>query len=296
MFVKKSLLVGVIGCVLGFNVPSAEANSARETIEQRTLANGLDVILVSTPTVPIVTVELCVKNGAFTEPPELNGLSHLYEHMFFKGNDVIPDQEAYLKRMRELGIVFNGTTGTERVNYYFTLPTDRLREGLVFMKDAITTLRFDEVEFAKEKQVVIGEVDRNESSPYHWFRQAMSQRLWHAHPSRKDSLGDRKTVLGATVEQMKAMKARYYVPNNAALVISGNVGGADAFAVAEEIFGGWERGADPFAGDPIPKHPPIQPGASFVLHKEVQVPVVMFSWHGPSVGSDPRSTYASDVL
>jgi zinc protease len=60
--------------------------------------------------VPTFTVEIAVKNGAMTEPPELNGLSHLYEHMFFKANAVLPNQEAYLARTRELGILFNGST------------------------------------------------------------------------------------------------------------------------------------------------------------------------------------------
>lgn len=272
------------------------AQQARDIIESRTLDNGLDVVAISSPTLPIVTVELTVKNGAFTEPPELNGLSHLYEHMFFKGNAVIPNQEAYLKRMRQLGIVFNGTTSTERVNYYFTLPSDNLKAGLEFMRDAITTPQFDEAEFEKEKQVVLGEIDRNESNPYYWFSQAVSERVWHAHPTRKDPLGDRPTVIGATVEQMQKMKERYYVPNNSALFITGDVDSAEAFRLAESIFGGWERGPDPFVQNPIPEHPPIEDDTYFVLEKEVDAPLVQFTWHGPSVDDDPRSTYAADVL
>src|ERR1700688_3296696 len=78
-------------------------------IQQHTLPNGLEVIVAENHALPLVTVEIAVRNGSMTEPPELNGLSHLYEHMFFKGNAVIPDQGAYLARMRELGMEFNGT-------------------------------------------------------------------------------------------------------------------------------------------------------------------------------------------
>ena len=275
---------------------TAAAQTAPDIIHKKTLKNGLDVIVLPSSAVPIVTVEITVKNGAFTEPPELNGLSHLYEHMFFKGNAVIPNQEAYLERMRELGIVFNGTTSTERVNYFFTLPADKVKEGLVFMRDAITTPKFDAEEFKKEKQVVLGEVDRNESSPYYWFGQAMDQKVWHAHPTRKDPLGDRKTIETATIEKMETMKQRYYVPNNSALFISGDVKPEEAFEMAEEIFGGWKKGPDPFKKNPVPEHPPLKENQYVVVEKDVKVPLIQMVWHGPSVDEDPKSTFAADVL
>src|ERR1700722_4009683 len=72
----------------------------------RQLENGLDVLVVEDHGLPLVTVEIGVRNGSMTESPEYNGLSHLYEHMFFKGNRVLPNQEAFLDRTRELGVVF----------------------------------------------------------------------------------------------------------------------------------------------------------------------------------------------
>ncbi|HET6639537.1 MAG TPA: insulinase family protein, partial [Gemmatimonadota bacterium] len=90
-------------------------------IHTTTLDNGLEVIVIENHAVPLVTIELDVKNGAYTETPEYNGLSHLYEHMFFKGNRTIPNQEEYLERVNELGAAWNGTTSTERVNYYITV-------------------------------------------------------------------------------------------------------------------------------------------------------------------------------
>lgn len=274
----------------------ALAQDARETIHSRTLANGLTVIVLPSDTVPIVTIELCVKNGAFTEPPEYNGLSHLYEHMFFKGNAVIPNQEAYLRRIRQLGIVFNGTTSTERVNYFFTLPSDNLKPGLEFMRDALLTPTFDPEEFAREKEVIFGEIDRNESNPYYWFSRAMGKKLWFEHPTRKDPLGDRESVRNATVAQMRTMKERYYIPNNSAILIAGNVSPAEAFALVESTFSRWRRGPDPFMRYPVPSHPPLARSEFVVVDQDVQVPYVEFSWHGPSVDDDPGATYAADVL
>ena len=277
----------------------AAADDLAKIITSKKLSNGLEVIVIEDHSVPLVTIEVAVKNGAFTEPPEFNGLSHLYEHMFFKGNAALPKQEDYLKRLRELGIVFNGTTSDERVNYYFTMPSANLKPGMVFMKDALLTPKFDEKEFKNEISVVIGEVDRNESNPYYWLHQAVSKLVWHTHPTRKDALGDRKTITTATTEKMRTMKSRYYVPNNSALLIAGDVKPAEVFALAEANFGKakWKPSAkDPHVMYPVPEHPPIAKTQVTVVNKPVRVPAVQLVWHGPSVVKDAKATYAADVL
>src|SRR3954468_17995668 len=101
------------------------------------LDNGLEVVVIENHKVPLATIEIAVKNGAYTEGPEYSGLSHLFEHMFFKANKDYPDQERFIKRTEELGMIWNGTTGEERVNYYFTFNKDSLQAGLNFMNAAI---------------------------------------------------------------------------------------------------------------------------------------------------------------
>lgn len=81
------------------------------------LDNGLEVVVIENHKVPLATIEIAVKNGAYTEGPEYSGLSHLFEHMFFKANKDYPDQEKFIARTEELGMIWNGTTGDERVNY-----------------------------------------------------------------------------------------------------------------------------------------------------------------------------------
>ena len=274
-----------------------EGGGEEEMLTSATLANGLEVVVLEDHSVPIVTIEISVKNGAYTEPAEFNGLSHLYEHMFFKSNAVIPSQEAYLKRMRELGIVFNGTTSTERVNYFFTLPASNLEAGMEFMRDAIVTPKFDEEEFKKEIQVVIGEVDRNESNPYYWLGQAVDAKVWYAHPTRKDSLGDRETIETSTVAKMRTMKQRYYVPNNSALFIAGDVEPQRARELAKRYFSSWKKSAkDPHKAYPVPPHPPLKESEAVMVIKDVQIPYVTLVMHGPSVTEDTKATFAADVL
>src|SRR5215813_5029799 len=196
-------------------------------IDQHTCKNGLSVVVVEDHALPLVTIEIAARNGSMTEPPEYNGLSHLYEHMFFKGNAVIPSQEAYFARTRELGMEWNGTTNTERVNYFFTTTADHLRDSMVFMRDAVVSPLFDPKELERERVVVTGEIDRNEATPGYHFWHQVTRRVFWKYPSRKDPLGDRKTVLAATREQMQTIKQRYYVPNNSLLVVTGDVRAAD---------------------------------------------------------------------
>src|ERR671928_81787 len=76
------------------------------------LDNGLELLVIENHKVPLATIEIAVKNGAYTEGPEYSGLSHLFEHMFFKANNDYPNQEKFLKQTQELGAIWNGTTGT----------------------------------------------------------------------------------------------------------------------------------------------------------------------------------------
>ncbi len=103
-----------------------------ENMFLHTLPNGLDVLVVEDNSVPLATIMITCKNGSFTETPAFNGLSHLYEHMFFKANKDYKSADDFLERVSELGMQFNGETTFENVSYYFTLPKSNLNDGLSF--------------------------------------------------------------------------------------------------------------------------------------------------------------------
>ncbi|HEX4462868.1 MAG TPA: pitrilysin family protein [Polyangia bacterium] len=276
-------------------VAPALARAAPE-IQQTTLPNGLTVLVVEDHALPLVTVEIAVRNGAMTESPAYNGLSHLYEHMFFKANAVLPTQEAYMARLRELGMFWDGTTDTERVNYFFTTTSDHLDDAMAFMRDAIVSPRFDPKELDRERVVVTGELDRNESNPGYYLWHEAEKRLWWKYPSYKDPLGSRQTVLKATVAQMTTIQRRYYVPNNSALVVTGDVKAADVFAAAARLYAGWKRGEDPFVKHPLVKHPPLPKSEVVLVEKPVENISGTFEWRGPSsAGPSAAVSYAADV-
>jgi zinc protease len=265
-------------------------------IRDTTLANGLQVIVIENHAVPLVTVELDVKNGGYTQTPEYEGLAHLYEHMFFKANRAIPSQERYLQRLRQLGASWNGTTSEERVNYFATVGADSMVPTMQFMRDAVRYPLFQQDELVHERPVVTGEFDRNEANPYFHLFRGTDTLLWSpAYWSRKNVIGNRAVILSTPQAKMREIQNRYYIPNNTALVLAGDVSPSQGFRTAADVFGDWPRGADPFI-TPIPDPPPLTKTRAVIVTQPVKGAADALQFQGPSVTRDPASTYAADVL
>jgi zinc protease len=265
--------------------------------QRHVCANGLEVLVVERHATPLFTVEIVAHNGGMTESPEFSGLSHLFEHMFFKGNKVMPDQLAYLARTRELGMLFNASTWVDRVEYHFTTTSDHFSDAMAFMRDAITSPLFDKAELDRERVVITGEMDRDESDPRHELFHAVEKGVYWKYPTRKWQIGDRKTVLSATPELMRTIQHRYYVPNNMALVVVGDVKADEVFRQADELYAGWAKAPDPFVKFPLVTHPPIPRSQVIVVPGPVQTFTMVAEWLGPStLGPSAPYSYASDLL
>jgi zinc protease len=274
----------------------AQRTELERFIQRRVLPNGLEVIVVENHGVPLVTLEAVVKNGAFTQTPQYEGLAHVYEHMFFKANDDYPDPDGVMSRAAMLGAVFNAETHEEEVNYYLTLPSDSLEAGLRLLSSALQRPQFLPAELNRERSVVLGEYDRQESEPFWHLDQAMSNALWGAATSRKNTIGNRAVIAQVTQAQMRTIQHRYYVPNNTALIIAGDVTPPEAFERAARLYGGWTRGPDPFVTDPVPPIPPLVRDTAVVVEQDVGSVTVLIQWHGPSVTKDPHATFVADVF
>jgi zinc protease len=275
---------------------SASAFQSAQLIS-RVLANGLEIVVFEDHSVPLVTVELAVKNGSYTETPELNGLSHLYEHMFFKENKAWREKADYLANIDQLGITYNGTTREEIVEYYYTTTSPNFTVAMRAMRDAVRYPSFNEKQFEQEREVVIGELERNESNPFSSLQDEMNNRLFYKYPNRKNPGGNPQTVRAATTDMMRLIQGRYYVPNNSAIVVTGDVKAEDVFRSAQELYGDWERRAkDPFVEFPMVEHPPLPKSEGAVINQPVQNVLIEIGWQGPSIGKDNASTYAADVF
>jgi zinc protease len=279
---------------------AAPASGQRAELEKRILRtilpNGLEVIVVPNPGVPLVTIQAAVRNGSFTESPEYAGLSHLYEHMFFKANADYPQPDEFVNRASELGAVFNAQTREEVVNYYITLTKDSVDAGMRFMASALKKPLFRADELERERVVVIGEYDRHESSPLFGFQNATNRALWGSAANRKDPIGERSVILSTTPEKMRFIQERYYVPNNTALIIAGDIMPQRAFALARETLGDWKRAPDPFVANPVPPTPLLQKDTALIVEAPIGTAIIQLQWDGPSASKDPAATYAADVF
>lgn len=262
------------------------------------LPNGLEVLVVVDNTVPMVTVEMACRNGSFTENDEYNGLSHLYEHLFFKANKDYPDFESFNERMNKLDINANATTREEVVNYFFTMPASNLKPGLSLMNSAIRFPIFKASDMALENEVVNAEFTRHESGAVFALIEANAHHMWGSNYSRKNVIGNHEVILSATPEKMEIIKNKYYWPNNSVIVVAGDVKPDEAFNYVEKTFSSWKpSGFDPFEKWPIPEFKPlVKNDYYFVESNKSPVPFMLFSWHGPDTRNDVKATYVADVF
>ena len=282
--------------VIAASAADAQRGDLEKIIQRRVLPNGLEVIVVESHGVPLATVEIDVRNGSFTQTPEYAGLAHMYEHMFFKANRAFPEPDDFIGRLGQIGAVFNGTTSEERVNYYMTVTADRMGEAVNLLGAALREPLFRQDELERERVVVLGEYDRNESNPGFRLGRAVDAKLWTDAGSRKNTIGERDIIRTTTPEKMREIQRRYYIPNNSTLIVTGDVKPSDVFLVAERYLGTWERGPDPFVANPIPPIKPLTRNEAVIVEEPVGAVLVLMQWHGPSVGQDPGATYAADVF
>jgi len=263
-------------------------------IHQTRLDNGLDVIVVENHAVPLATVLIAVRNGAFTQDSAEQGLAHLYEHLLFRSYRGRPD--AFGIEVTRMNGGYNGATNQEVVYYYVTVPSKNVERGLKIVAQLVEEARFSNRDLKAERPVVLDELQRDESDPELEFTRQVDRILWGASWSRKDVGGDSASLAGITLDQLKRTYARYYVPNNAALIVTGDVTSGQVITWAREAFKDWKAGPDPFADRPIPPVARRTGSAAVVLAHDVRDVTIRIAFQGPSVGRDTAATYAADAL
>lgn len=291
-----SALFLVLSLVLGQALWAAPA--ATGPAAHKTLANGLEVFVVDNNSVPLVTVCVAFRGGASAQVPENAGLFHLYEHMLFTGNEKYPSQAAFTAALNKMGVAsWNGGTGSEYINYYITVPSDRAAEGVEFWSWAVKKPRFDAATLENEKGVVINEIRGYHTDPDQIMENAFESRLYRDYPWRKNIDGPEANIKGATPEALEAMRKAYYIPKNTALLVGGDIRPEAAFALAEKFFGDWTGGPAPVVGEPA--HGPFPKDVRIAYADEDfydGIAQVQYRWRGPDVLRQTKDTYVADVL
>lgn len=272
-----------------------------ENLYNYTMDNGLEVFVVENHIVPLVYIEICVKGGGVGQSAENAGLFHLYEHMMFKGNSKYKTAEEMQNAITSLGVPsWNGSTGSQYVNYFFTVPADKLEEGLEFWSWAIREPKMDPREFEAEKKVVLSEIDGTASDPSQIYYDFTSDKLFPEAPWTRSPGGEHDVVENATIDQLIQIKNEYYVPNNSALFIGGDVDPDEAYALAEKIWGSWERADNPWIKNNIQlTQEPLAATEYWVLPFDQISPYIAqieVQMRGPDAEYDEASTIFADLL
>jgi predicted Zn-dependent peptidase len=265
-------------------------------IEQATLKNGLSLCVVPNRAAPLVTALVAVRAGAFTEDTSVNGYSHLFEHMIFQGSEATPDPTEFRLKLEALGVRSNATTGIDEVDYYFTASTAALDDATSLFAGALEAPALSDAELEREKQVVLGEFDLDEADDDFVRHRRMLEELFGDYVSRVEPLGSRQVVMQTTSEQLHAAHDTYYVPNNALFVLSGDIDMKHARSLAENAFGAWPRGADPFAGAPTPSPKPLARSRYAVLEAPISDTRIEIGFMCPGAEEDEGAVLAGELL
>ena len=267
-------------------------------IRDTVLANGLHVIVVRNPTVPLATIEVVFRTGAFSQlTPEDEGVPHLLEHMLFKSGDGSMSGSFDDAAFQVEALTHNGVTEPEAVAYYVTIPSKNLGKGLKIMADLVRSPSFERDALMAEQKVVSGELQRKAAEPQYLLYFQSSAALWGAGWGRKNPGGNLIAVMGATPDRLKGFFRKYYIPNNAAVVVTGDVTAAEVFPLAAKSFQSWKAGDDPFKGIPPMPMPALTASKTGVVEAaDVTDLTFLVRWHGPSVLRDAEGTYAADVF
>ena len=215
--------------------------------EKYVLANGLTVIISEDHSDPVVHVDVTYHVGSSREEIGKSGFAHFFEHMMFQGSENVPDQH-HFKIITESGGTLNGSTNTDRTNYFQTVPANQLEKMLWlesdrmgFLLDAVTQFKFE-----IQRSTVINERAQNyDNRAYGLSREVSSKALYpYGHPYSWLPIGYVEDLNRVGVDDLKNFFLRWYGPNNATLTISGDMNTQEVLQMAEKYFGSIPRGPE----------------------------------------------------
>jgi len=270
----------------------------RLQFSKTTLSNGLDVIVRRQASLPLVAVNLWYHVGSKNEERRQRGFAHLFEHLMFEGSEHF--QGDFFKPLQRLGGSINGSTSSDRTNYFVDLPAAHLELALAMESDRMGFLipALTDEKLRVQKDVVKNEYRQNYANrPYGMVWRILAEALYPpTHPYNWMTIGVMEEVEAATREDVAAFFQRFYVPGNASLCLVGDLDEDRAFALAERYFGtipGGARALQPWAIEVA-----LERSREILLHERVELDRIYEVW--PSVpnfqGDDASLVLLADIL
>ncbi len=244
-----------------------------------TLDNGLQVAFLPMPNAPSVTVQLWYHVGSKDEAPNRRGSAHMFEHMMFKGTEHMR-AEAHAQYLSELGGYVNAFTTEDTTAYHNTLPAEYLDFAMELEAERMRHLWFREKMIDMEKQVVKEEIRQQENSPIYKGFLRFLEIAFTKHPYSWTAGGSLADLDATSALDLKAFYDRYYVPNNALLIVVGKADKAAVAAAADKWFGKIPKGPEPT--HPAADSEPVQTAARREVVEPSQVGVIISGYHIPA--------------
>lgn len=264
-------------------------------MHETVLPNGLKVIVKEDHRAPVVVSQLWYRVGSVDEPAGLTGISHVLEHMMFKGTKRLKPGE-FSRIIAENGGRDNAFTGRDYTVYFQQLEKSRLPISFELEADRMQNLLLPEDEFKRELQVVMEERRlRTDDQPEGVVYEKFMHTAFQVHPYRNPIIGWMSDLERLTVKDLRAWYERYYAPNNATLVVVGDVDSKAVFALAERHFGPIARRTVTHTSPP--PEPPQREGRTARVATPAEVPYFVLGFHTPRLTPDDSSEpYALTVL
>ena len=274
------------GLLLGVSLLTASAKQAEAKISytQYTMPNGLTVILHEDHSTPIVAVSVMYHVGSKNEHPERTGFAHFFEHLLFEGSENIKRGE-FMKLVQSAGGQLNANTTQDRTFYYEVLPSNQLELALWMESERMLHAKIDEVGIETQRKVVKEEKkQRYDNTPYGQLINVIFENAYTTYPYKWSPIGKEQYINQATMDEFMTFYKTFYVPNNAVMVIAGDINQAQTKALINKYYADIPKGTKPI---PRPTEvEPVQTAEKRVkFYDNVQLPGVVLAYHIPKQGT-----------
>lgn len=264
----------------------------RIEFEEYDLPNGLHVILHQDPSTPIVNIAVSYRVGSKDDAAERTGFAHFFEHLLFEGSENIKRGE-YSAYVEENGGILNANTSLDRTFYYETLPSNQLALGLWLESERMLHAKIDEVGVETQREVVKEEKRQRMGSPYGKIFDAVLSNLYEEHPYKNGILGSMDHLNAASIDEFRNFYKKFYVPNNAVLVVAGDFEVAETKKLIDTYFGTIPKGASIEEVNHREARITKQKEAT-VYDDNISLPAVVLSYRTPDMTT--KEAYIVDMI
>ncbi|MAH60478.1 MAG: peptidase M16 [Flavobacteriaceae bacterium] len=269
------------------------------SFEEYDLDNGLHVILHQDNNAPVVTTSVMYHVGAKDEQPDRTGFAHFFEHLLFEGTENI-ERGQWFSIVTENGGTNNANTTDDRTYYYEVFPSNNLELGLWMESERMLHPIINQIGVETQNEVVKEEKRlRVDNQPYGKFLENVKKNLFRKHPYRWTTIGEMEHLDAATLDEFLAFNKKFYVPNNAVLVVAGDIDIASTKKMVQDYFGDIPRGAD-IERNYEEDEPIMETISAKAYDSNIQIPAVINAYRTPGFSErdsrvlDMISTYLSD--